>query len=332
MGRGLREARRRRRARRHRRPPPRPRRARRAHRLVGGPAHAHPGRVRRVPRRVRRRLGHPIRALPRPRADARRALPEPPAGAEPGGVRGQADRTTRPDGRLARGLRALRRAAGADRPRRGPVRRRRPFHPLEAAPPAVGLALDGIEAGLGRDLRCRVARARRAPEVPSRALGGSDRVLGMTMLQGRASELDEANPVRHCRERFLLPEGTTYLDGNSLGALPAAVPAAMQDAVHRQWGTGLIGSWFAEEAAWWELPQRLGDHMGTLLGAAPGQTVVGDSTSVQIFNTLTAAARLRPNRRVLLTDAGHFPTDAYLADSVGEMLGLEVRRVTPREL
>jgi kynureninase len=154
----------------------------------------------------------------------------------------------------------------------------------------------------------------------------------MTMLQSRAFELDEANPLRHCRERFLLPEGTTYLDGNSLGALPAAVPAAIQDAVHRQWGTGLIGSWFAEDAAWWGLPQRLGDRIGTLLGAAAGQTVVGDSTSVQIFNTLTAAARLRPNRRVLLTDAGHFPTDAYLADSVGEMLGLEVRRVTPREL
>lgn len=151
-------------------------------------------------------------------------------------------------------------------------------------------------------------------------------------LKTRAAALDGANPLRHCRERFLLPEGVTYLDGNSLGALPAAVPAAMQDAVHRQWGTGLIGSWFAEDAAWWELPLRLGDRVGALLGAAPGQTVVGDSTSVQIFNTLTAAARLRPDRRLLLTDAGHFPTDAYLADSVGEMLGLEVRRVPTAEL
>jgi kynureninase len=151
-------------------------------------------------------------------------------------------------------------------------------------------------------------------------------------LESRAADLDAANPLRHCRERFLLPEGTTYLDGNSLGALPAAVPEAMQDAVHRQWGTGLIGSWFGEDAAWWDLPQRLGDRVGRLLGAAEGQTVVGDSTSVQIFNTLTAAARLRPDRRVLLTDAGHFPTDAYLADSVGELLGLEVRRVAPEGL
>jgi kynureninase len=151
-------------------------------------------------------------------------------------------------------------------------------------------------------------------------------------LVSRAADLDAANPLRHCRERFLLPEGTTYLDGNSLGALPAAVPDAMQDAVHRQWGTGLIGSWFGKDAEWWGLPQRLGDRVGALLGAAPGQTVVGDSTSVQIFNTLTAAARLRPNRKLLLTDAGHFPTDAYLADSVGEMLGLEVRRVPAAQL
>ena len=151
-------------------------------------------------------------------------------------------------------------------------------------------------------------------------------------LDARAAALDAANPLRHCRERFLLPAGVSYLDGNSLGALAAAVPAALDDAVRRQWGTGLIGSWFAEDAAWWELPLRLGDRVGGLLGAAAGQTAVGDSTSVQIFNTLIAAARLRPGRDLLLTDAGHFPTDAYLADSAGELLGLEVRRITPEEL
>ena len=146
----------------------------------------------------------------------------------------------------------------------------------------------------------------------------------------RAAALDAANPLATRRELFLLPEGVTYLDGNSLGALPAAVPAVMSDAVHRQWGEGLIGSWFGE-AQWWELPHRLGDRVGALLGAAPGQSIVGDSTSVQIFNTLVAAARLRPGRGVLLTDAGHFPTDAYLADSVGELLGLRVERVRPQE-
>ncbi|HTJ67363.1 MAG TPA: kynureninase [Actinospica sp.] len=151
-------------------------------------------------------------------------------------------------------------------------------------------------------------------------------------LADRAAELDAANPLRHCRERFLLPEGVTYLDGNSLGALPAAVPAALEDAVQRQWRTGLIGSWFGKDAEWWGLPERLGDRVGALIGAAAGQTVVGDSTSVQIFNTLTAAARLRPERRLLLTDAGHFPTDAYIADSVGETLGLEVRHVPTDQL
>lgn len=151
-------------------------------------------------------------------------------------------------------------------------------------------------------------------------------------LEARAAALDDANPLRRRRDRFLLPEGVTYLDGNSLGALAAAVPDALRDAVLRQWGEGLIGSWFAEDAAWWGLPLRLGDRVGALLGAAAGQCVVGDSTSVQIFNTLTAAARLRPGRDLLLTDAGHFPTDAYLADSVGELLGLEVRRLAPAEL
>jgi kynureninase len=151
-------------------------------------------------------------------------------------------------------------------------------------------------------------------------------------LDARAAALDAANPLRHCRERFLLPEGTAYLDGNSLGALAAAVPAAVDDAVRRQWGTGLIGSWFGADAGWWDLPLRLGDRVGGLLGAAAGQTAVGDSTSVQIFNTLIAAARLRPKRDLLLTDPGHFPTDAYLADSVGELLGLEVRRITPAQL
>jgi kynureninase len=147
--------------------------------------------------------------------------------------------------------------------------------------------------------------------------------------QERARSLDAANPLGHCRERFLVPEGTTYLDGNSLGALPAAVPDAMRDAVHRQWGEGLIGSWFGEQSRWWELPLRVGEKVAALIGAAPGQTVVGDSTSVQIFNTLVAAARLREDRSVLLTDAGHFPTDAYLADSVGDLLGLRVERVRP---
>lgn len=149
------------------------------------------------------------------------------------------------------------------------------------------------------------------------------------MLNQRAAELDAHDPLARVRDRFILPKGVTYLDGNSLGVLPAAAPAAIEDAVHRQWGTDLIRSWNSN--GWWEAPVRTGDAVGRLIGAAPGQVVAGDSTSVQLFNTLIAAARLRPGRRLLLTDPDHFPTDQYIADSVGRLLGLEVRRVPARE-
>ncbi|MFF9150124.1 kynureninase [Streptomyces sp. NPDC014861] len=148
-------------------------------------------------------------------------------------------------------------------------------------------------------------------------------------LTARAAALDAADPLAAVRDRFLLPEDVVYLDGNSLGALPAAVPAAVEDAVHRQWGTDLIRSWNAN--GWWDAPVRTGDAIGRLIGAAPGQVVAGDSTSVQLFNTLLAAARLRPGRRLLLTDPDHFPTDQYIADSVGRLLGLDVRRVPARD-
>nr|BBD17754.1 kynureninase [Streptomyces sp.] len=149
-------------------------------------------------------------------------------------------------------------------------------------------------------------------------------------LTARAAALDAADPLAPLRDRFLLPDGVVYLDGNSLGALPKAVPPVVEDAVHRQWGTDLIRSW--NDNAWWEAPQRIGDAIGRLIGAAPGQTVAGDSTSVQLFNGLSAAARLRPGRDVLLTDPAHFPTDQYIADSVGRLFGLEVHRIRPADL
>ncbi len=142
-----------------------------------------------------------------------------------------------------------------------------------------------------------------------------------------AAALDAADPLGFVRSRFCLPDGVIYLDGNSLGALPTAVPEAVADAVARQWGAELIGSWNGN--GWWTLPGRVGDRVGALVGAAPGQVICGDSTSVQLFQALTAAARLRPGRGTLLTDAGNFPTDQYLADAVGRLLGLRVRRVAP---
>jgi kynureninase len=146
----------------------------------------------------------------------------------------------------------------------------------------------------------------------------------------RARALDAADPLADLRQRFLLPADVVYLDGNSLGALPAAVPPALEYAVRRQWGTGLVRSWNSH--AWWQAPLRVGDTIGRLIGAAPGQTVVGDSTSVQLYNALTAAARLRPGRPLLAVDPDHFPTDRYIAASVARAQGLEVRAVTPGAL
>ncbi|MGR7002310.1 kynureninase [Yinghuangia aomiensis] len=88
----------------------------------------------------------------------------------------------------------------------------------------------------------------------------------------RAAGLDAADLLAGLRSRFLLPDGVVYLDGSSLGALPAAVPAALEDAVHRQWGTDLIRSWNAN--AWWDAPLRIGDTLGRLVGARPGQVVL----------------------------------------------------------
>src|ERR1700744_4048379 len=137
-----------------------------------------------------------------------------------------------------------------------------------------------------------------------------------------AAELDAADPLAPVRTRFVLPDGVIYLDGNSLGALSGRVGDRLGDVVGRQWGEDLVRAW--NDDGWWQAPERVGDRIGALIGAAPGQTVAGDSTSVQLFNTLTAAARMRDG--VIVTDAGQFPTDGYIADSVGRLLGRQVVR------
>ena len=126
--------------------------------------------------------------------------------------------------------------------------------------------------------------------------------------------LDAADPLRTMRERFELPAGVIYLDGNSLGPPPKAAFAELEQAARQEWGEGLIRSW--NSAGWFTLTDVLGDRVGRLIGAAPGQTVVTDTTSINIYKALHAALALRPDRTVILAEADSFPTDLYMAESV----------------
>jgi kynureninase len=152
----------------------------------------------------------------------------------------------------------------------------------------------------------------------------------LTEARREAAELDARDPMAAVRDRFAVPEGLVYLDGNSLGALPVAVPTVVDDVVRRQWGRDLITSW--NEHDWWDAPRRVGAQVAALVGAAADEVIVADSTSVDLFKVLVAAARLRPGRGTLVIEPGNFPADLYIADSVAELLGLTVRRVDPREV
>ncbi len=164
--------------------------------------------------------------------------------------------------------------------------------------------------------------------APARTPRGATRTLGDA--RRHAEGLDAADPLTALRDRFLLPDGMVYLDGNSLGALPAHVPAVLDDVVRRQWGTNLIASW--EGAGWWTAPERAGAKVARVVGAAPDEVVVTDSTSVDLFKVLAAGARLRPGRRTIVVEPGAFPSDLYVADGVADLLGLRVERVAPDAL
>ncbi|MFI9393063.1 kynureninase [Streptomyces bauhiniae] len=151
-----------------------------------------------------------------------------------------------------------------------------------------------------------------------------------TELALRAKELDAADALAGLRDRFVLDEGV-YLDGNSLGALPAHVPDRMRDVLARQWGELRIRSW--DESGWWTAPERIGDRIAPLIGAGPGQVVVGDSTSVNVYKALVAAVRMAgEGRDEILVDATTFPTDGYIANSAARMTGCTLRALTPAEI
>ncbi|MCL7428826.1 kynureninase [Streptomyces sp. YS415] len=152
----------------------------------------------------------------------------------------------------------------------------------------------------------------------------------MSELSARAEKLDAADELAHKRAEFVLDEAV-YLDGNSLGALPANVPDRVADVVARQWGALRIRSW--EESGWWTAPERIGDRIAPLVGAAPGQVVVGDSTSVNVFKALVAAVRMAgEGRDEIVVDATTFPTDGYLAESAARLTGRTLRPVRPSEV
>ena len=148
----------------------------------------------------------------------------------------------------------------------------------------------------------------------------------MTMTRDDAQALDRDDPLSPLREQFDLPEGVIYLDGNSLGVLPKATPARVQQVVQQEWGRDLIRSW--NTAGWIHLPQRIGDKIALLVGAGPGELVVADSTSVNVFKALSAALAITaadaPGRRIILSERHNFPTDLYIAEGIARERGCEL--------
>jgi kynureninase len=134
------------------------------------------------------------------------------------------------------------------------------------------------------------------------------------------------------RAMFHLPKGVVYLDGNSLGPLPRAAMERMQGTLRDEWGKMLITGW--NRAGWMAQPRQLGDRIGRLIGAEAGHMVLGDTLSIKVYQALAAALELRPDRRVILTDSGNFPSDLYMAEGLIRALdrGHELRIVAPEEV
>ena len=140
----------------------------------------------------------------------------------------------------------------------------------------------------------------------------------MTIDFDHAHALDAADPLAPMRDRFHLPEGVIYLDGNSLGPLPRATVARQKNMLERQWGDGLIRSW--NDADWIGAPERIGGKIARLIGAKPHEVLIADSVSVNIFKLLVAAAQLSPDRPQILSEAGNFHTDLHIASGAAELL------------
>jgi kynureninase len=155
----------------------------------------------------------------------------------------------------------------------------------------------------------------------------------MTTLQD-CRALDAKDPLRSLRDLFVLPEGVTYLDGNSLGAMPKSVPDRIAKAVSDEWGQGLIRSWNA--AGWYDMPQRIGDKIATLIGAKAGEVVATDTTSINLYKVLSAAmtmAQARDGvRKMIVSELSNFPTDLYIAQGLCRERGFELRMIGEKDI
>ncbi|MFO7171200.1 MAG: kynureninase, partial [Chloroflexota bacterium] len=134
-----------------------------------------------------------------------------------------------------------------------------------------------------------------------------------------ALQLDAADELAALREAFVISDpNLVYLDGNSLGRLPRRTVERLRDAVEEEWGAGLIRGW---GRGWYEAPARIGDKIAPLIGAAPGQVLACDSTSVNLFKLAVAALRARPGRTRIVSDALNFPSDLYILQGCIDLLG-----------
>ncbi|MCR9139699.1 MAG: kynureninase [Alphaproteobacteria bacterium] len=141
----------------------------------------------------------------------------------------------------------------------------------------------------------------------------------MALDREAAQEMDRKDSLAGFRERFRLRDGLIYLDGNSLGPLQVGVEERVRQCLEEEWGRDLIASW--NKAGWYTLPQRLGEKIAPLIGAGPGDVLVTDSTSVNLFKVLAAALSLRPDRRVIVSERSNFPTDLYMVEGLARFAG-----------
>lgn len=134
------------------------------------------------------------------------------------------------------------------------------------------------------------------------------------------------------KERFILPDGVIYLDGNSLGPMPVDVPARVAGVMNEEWAQLLVRGW--NKAGWMAAPSAVGNAVGQLIGAPEGTVVMGDTLSIKVYQALAAGVKMRPDRRVILSDTGNFPSDLYMAEGLVGLLGqgYSLRTVVPEDV